>query len=246
MERKKKKTYSCGCACVKPQPIKNQYLKEKMLDRNKCSFYQKTSGKRHKLCLGQSKTSRHWKVNNGLETNSNQNENCVNTTNSLPDPTLIFPLEEEETPKFSGNRFHETVSISSAQLDSKSILSTLPNKKHFLSTNIRQSVKIVCRQSSETGSNKQENTIDPPPEKKNVKRNKRQSRREKILRKLTDTKMLDSLIKKLGEKKLTEDFLFAIRGMSSGYIPIDTIPHLAFLDSVRFKRFKKSFNMTYS
>ena len=139
-----------------------------MLDRNKCSFYQKTSEKCHKLCLGQSKTSRHWKVNNKLETNSNQNENCVNTTNSLLDPTLIFPLEED-TPKFSGNRFHETVSISSAQLDSKSILSTLPNKKHFLSTNIRQSVKIVCRQSSETGSNKQENTIDPPPEKKNVK-----------------------------------------------------------------------------
>ena len=166
-ERKKKKTCSCGCACVKPQPIKNQYLKGKMLDRNKCSFYQKTSGKHHKLCLGQSKTSRR-KVNNGLETNLNHNENCVNTTNSLLDPTLIFPLEEEETPKFSGNRFHETVSISSAQLDSKSILSTLPNKKHFLSTNIRQSVKIVCRQSSETGSNKQENTIDPP-EKKNVK-----------------------------------------------------------------------------
>ena len=104
-----------------------------MLDRNKCSFYQKTSGKQHKLCLGQSKTSRRWKVNNGLETKSNQNEYCVNTTNSLPDPTLIFPLEEEETPKFSGNRFHETVSISSAQLDSKSILSTLPRKKDFLS-----------------------------------------------------------------------------------------------------------------
>ena len=154
---------------MKPQPIKNEYLKGKMLDRNKCSFYQKTSGKRHKLCLGQSKTSRRWKVNNGLEPNSNQNENCVNTTNSLPDPTLIFPLEEEETPKFSGNRFHKTVSISSAQLDNKSILSTLPNKKHFLSTNICQSVKIVCRQSSETGSNKQENTIDPPPEKKTVK-----------------------------------------------------------------------------
>ena len=217
-----------------------------MLDRNKCSFYQKTSGKRHKLCLGQSKTSRRWKVNNGLETNSNQNENCVNTMNSLPDPTLIFPLEEEETPKFSGNRFHETVSISSAQLDNKSILSTLPNKKHFLSTNIRQSVKIVCRQSSETRSNKEENSIDCPSEKKNVKRYKRESRREKILRKLTDTKMLHNLIEKLDEKKLTEDFLFAIRGMSSGYIPIDTIPHLAFLDSVRFKRFKKSFNMTYS
>ena len=40
--------------------------------------------------------------------------------------------------------------------------------------------------------------------------------------------MLHNLIEKLDEKKLTEDFLFAIRGMSSGYIPIDTIPHLAF------------------
>ena len=58
--------------------------------------------------------------------------------------------------------------------------------------------------------------------------------------------MLHNLIEKLDEKKLTEDFLFAIRGMSSGYIPIDTIPHLAFLDSVRFKRFKMSCNMTYS
>ena len=34
--------------------------------------------------------------------------------------------------------------------------------------------------------------------------------------------------------------------MSSGAIPIDTIPHLAFLDSVRFRRIKKSCNMTYS
>ena len=216
-----------------------------MLDRNKCSFYQKTSGKQHKLCLGQSKTSRRWKVNIGLETKSNQNEYCVYTTNSLPDPTLIFPLEEE-TPKFSGNRFHETVSITSAQLDSKSILSTLPRKKNFLSTNIHQSVKIVCRQSTEIRSSKEENRIDCPSEKKNVKRYKRESRREKILRKLTDTKMLHNLIEKLDEKKLTEDFLFAIRGMSSGYIPIDTIPHLAFLDSVRFKRFKMSCNMTYS
>ena len=166
---REEKNYSCGCACVKTQPIKNQYLKGEMLDRNKCSFYQKTSGKRHKLCLGQSKTSRHWKVNNGLETKSNQNEYCVNTTNSLPDQTLIFPLEEEETPKFSGNRFHETVSISSAQLDSKSILSTLPKKKDFLSTNIHQSVKIVCRQSSETRSNKEENSIDCPSEKKKGK-----------------------------------------------------------------------------
>ena len=101
-----------------------------MLDRNKCSFYQKTSGKRHKLCLGQSKTSRRWKVNNGLETNSNQNENCVNTTNSLPDPTLIFPLEEEETPKFSGNRFHETVSISSAQLEHSTKQEAFPFYKY--------------------------------------------------------------------------------------------------------------------
>ena len=104
-ERKKKKTYSCGCACVKPQPIKNQYLKGEMLDRNKCSFYQKTSGKRHKLCLGQSKTCRRWKGNNALQTNSSQNEKCENTMISLPDPTLIFPLEEEETPKFSVKRF---------------------------------------------------------------------------------------------------------------------------------------------
>ena len=246
MERKKKKTYSCGCACVKPQPIKNQFLQGEMLDRNKCSFYQKTSGKRHKLCLGQSKTCRRWKRNNGLQTISSQNEKFENTTNSVPDPTLIFPLEEEETPKFSVKRFDETVSISSAQLHCKSILSTLPEKKHFLATNIRQSVKIVSRQSSEAVSNNQENGIDSPVEKKNVKRNKRQIRREKILRKLTDTKMLHSLIDKLDEKKLTEDFLFAIRGMSSGNIPIDTIPHLAFLESVRFKRFKKSFSMTYS
>ena len=90
-------------------------------------------------------------------------------------------------------------------MDSKSILSTLPRKKDSLSKNIHQSVKIVCRQSSETRSNKEENSIDCPSEKKNVKRYKRESRREKILRKLTDTKMLHNLIEKLDEKKLTED-----------------------------------------
>ena len=52
--------------------------------------------------------------------------------------------------------------------------------------------------------------------------------------------MLHSLIKKLDEKKLTDDFLFAIHGMSSGYIPIDTIPHLAFLDSVSLRDLRRA------
>ena len=52
--------------------------------------------------------------------------------------------------------------------------------------------------------------------------------------------MLHSLIKKLDEKKLTDDFLFAIRGMSSGNIPIDTIPHLAFLIQLDLRDFRRA------
>ena len=57
--------------------------------------------------------------------------------------------------------------------------------------------------------------------------------------------MLEQLVMKLDEHNLTNDFLSLIRNMASGELPVDSIPHLAYLDSVCFKRIKDSQQMLY-
>ena len=57
--------------------------------------------------------------------------------------------------------------------------------------------------------------------------------------------MLEQLVMKLDEHNLTNDFLSSIRKMASGELPVDSIPHLAYLDSVCFKRIKDSQRMLY-
>ena len=264
---------------MKPKPIKNDYVNADLLDTNKCSVYYKTSGKRHRLCLGQSKKCRRWRLNNEVETISTteqtlitgrdsvqdatlifpleeeENLNCTGNSypqtlitgrDSVQDPTLIFPLEEEKNLNCTGNSYPQTLTISSSHINTKSILSGLPIKRTYHCPNERQSVKIVSSSLSDSAINNQVNSNSTQSGKKKILKRKHESRRGKILAKLKDTKMLQNLIKRLDQRKLTKDFLFAIRAMSSGAIPIDTIPHLAFLDSVRFRRIKKSFNMTYS
>ena len=68
----------------------------------------------------------------------------------------------------------------------------------------------------------------------------------RLLKKLHDLDMLENLLKKLDEHRLTKDFMFSLQKMASGELPIDSIPHLAHLDSVRFKHLKDSRRMHYS
>ena len=146
--------------------------------------------------MGQSKKSRHWRFNNGPETNSTNDQTLCTGRDSVQDPTLIFPLEQEENTKSTGNIYPQTLTISSSHINRKSILSSLLKKITYHCPNQRQSVKIVSTSLPESGINNEENTNSKKSGEKNVQKNRRQSRREKILTKLTDTKMLQNLIKK--------------------------------------------------
>ena len=67
--------------------------------------------------------------------------------------------------------------------------------------------------------------------KSKVCRNRRISR---IVKKLQDKEMLTNLITKLDKHSLTRDFVHSIEEMSTGKLPVNTIPHLAHLDAIRF------------
>ena len=53
-------------------------------------------------------------------------------------------------------------------------------------------------------------------------------------------------MKNLDEHNLTKDFLFSIKNMANGHIPVDSVPHLAHIEAVRFNRMKDSRRMHYS
>ena len=76
-----------------------------------------------------------------------------------------------------------------------------------------------------------------------VCRNRRISR---IVKKLQDKEMLTNLITKLYKHRLTRDFVHSIEEMSTGKLPVNTIPHLAHLDAIRFHPVGDSRKMQYS
>ena len=57
--------------------------------------------------------------------------------------------------------------------------------------------------------------------------------------------MLRNLVENLEKHHLTKDFLFSIKKMASGDLPVDSILHLAYLDSMRFRRIRDSRRMVY-
>ena len=68
----------------------------------------------------------------------------------------------------------------------------------------------------------------------------------KIVKKLQDEKLLTNLVTKLDKHNLTRDFVHSIEQMSAGNLPVNTIPHLAHLDAIRFNRVGDSRKMHYS
>ena len=63
--------------------------------------------------------------------------------------------------------------------------------------------------------------------------------------KLLNRQMMTNLVKKLETNNLTEDFVFSLQSMARGKLPIDTIPHLAHLEMMRFHRITDSRRMWY-
>ena len=68
----------------------------------------------------------------------------------------------------------------------------------------------------------------------------------KIVKKLQDTDLLTRLVRKLDKHKLTKDFVYGIESMASGKLQVNSIPHLAHLDAVRFNRVGDSRKMYYN
>ena len=46
--------------------------------------------------------------------------------------------------------------------------------------------------------------------------------------------LLTKLVKNLDEHNLTKDFIFSVKSMAEGSLPVDSVPHLAHLETVRF------------
>ena len=67
-----------------------------------------------------------------------------------------------------------------------------------------------------------------------------------IVNKLRDPVMLENLVKNSDQHNLTKDFLFSIKNMANGHIPIDSVPHLAHIEAIRFNHMKDSQRMHYS
>ena len=58
--------------------------------------------------------------------------------------------------------------------------------------------------------------------------------------------MLTNLITKLDKHSLTQGFVHSIEEMSTGKLPVNTIPHLAHLDAIHFHQVGDSRKMQYS
>ena len=63
----------------------------------------------------------------------------------------------------------------------------------------------------------------------------------KIVKKLQDTDLLTRLVTKLDKHKLTKDFVYGIESMANGKLQVNSIPHLAHLDAVRFGDSRKMY-----
>ena len=64
--------------------------------------------------------------------------------------------------------------------------------------------------------------------------------------KIMNRQMIGQLVRKLDRHKLTNDFVFSLQAMARGDIPVNNIPHLAHLETMRFHRCPDSRCMWYS
>ena len=67
-----------------------------------------------------------------------------------------------------------------------------------------------------------------------------------IVDKLMNRELLTDLVRNLDKHNLSKDFFFLVKSMAEGNLPVDTIPHLAHLETVRFHQIKDSRRMWYS
>ena len=219
----------------------------------------KTKGRRHKLCCGQNKSFRRWRQQ--ICTNSYIDE-MAESSNSTIDIKSSVNQENDKLHLFPTDPAEYKSEILTCQIENQadSVLSTL--RKRNFSQPIDIGLKLcVC---TENGPNDSKSILDTCAKKNLPNESLRQSliavsspkaspksesskrRIRKIVNKLQNENLLTNLVKKLDKHNLTRDFVHSIEEMSAGNIPVNTIPHLAHLDAIRFNRVRDSRKMHYS
>ena len=220
------------------------------------------------MCIGQRKNLRHWRniaherrseehpkfsdqcdqleifPNYLPDSNINEEENNnsllekqldIFQDESLSDQFHFFPTEEEAISCTSAKVVDDkcpVICLQSARRRNTSILesSTVSNVKERTQFNAiktdQQSRKISSLQ---------------------LQRMKMKKRRFiETVNKIMNRQMIGQLVRKLDRHKLTKDFVFSLQAMARGDIPVNNIPHLAHLETMRFHRCRDSRRMWYS
>ena len=250
--KKKKKIplNSCGCTSTKLKSKINSPEHDSDLDILKCNFYLKTKGQQHKLCCGQNRKYRHWRQ----QTSSVSHFSNLLRSHSPIDTlelTSLISNRNDDVRQFPPDPSESNHSLFKSELETKtdSVFATL--KKRNLGKPTDVGIKLcvpIISEDKYSGillescplKNKQDENLcacllskSPKHISKNSKvcRNRRISR---IVKKLQDKEMLTNLITKLDKHSLTQDFVHSIEEMSTGKLPVNTIPHSAHLDAIRF------------
>ena len=109
-----------------------------------------------------------------------------------------------------------------------------------------KSILDTCAKKNEPNESLRQSLISVSSQKASPKSKSSKRRIRKIVKILQDENLLTNLVTKLDKHNLTRDFVHSIQQMSAGNLPVNTIPHLAHLDAIRFNRVGDSRKMHYS
>ena len=66
------------------------------MESDKCNFYHRTRGHRHKLCCGQNKTLRRWRAHNNTLSGGQDPNNLFPNDSEIIHPNDVFPTDNEK------------------------------------------------------------------------------------------------------------------------------------------------------
>ena len=115
--------FGCGCTTFKELVSCESFSSDSGdLDTNKCYMYQKTRGKRHKLCIGQNKKHRRWKLTAPIDQNINPQENELDKTET---DMVILDYPHSQTSILDSIPLRKNL-----QQSSKGVLESIPQRKN--------------------------------------------------------------------------------------------------------------------
>ena len=195
--KRKYNKFECGCCPDLKKPKLNFPVSHSdQLNTTKCTMYQKTCGKRHKLCIGQNKSHKRWRKLKNYEMHSGDIDIPISDSKSMlsTSETIIIPFQENKSSvldRIPLRTNHNPISVDildetyskfkeKSSAKSKQSQNDIPDKDYSLSTSVQNS-------SSESVGT----VISSEIEKK--------KRINKVVKKLRNPKMLEQLVMKLDE-----------------------------------------------